>query len=98
MSFDGEGRRRISTLVAHPRIIQRRPVGRIARLKRRTPRERISPQGKAEPFDIKSFSSTLSFYRSQGQTPLPHAPSQLPASEVARLKKQARPLDHYMSD
>ncbi|MBK5395329.1 DUF4198 domain-containing protein [Pseudomonas sp. TH39(2020)] len=57
--------------------------------KDRTPGERISPQGKTEPFDIKSFSSTLSFYRSQGQTPLPRAPSQLPASEVARLKKQA---------
>ncbi|ANI60546.1 nickel uptake transporter family protein [Pseudomonas sp. GR 6-02] len=34
------------------------------------------------------FSSTLSFYRKEGQVPLPRAPSQLPASEVARLKKQ----------
>ena len=57
--------------------------------KDRTPGERVSPQGKTEPFDLKSFSSTLSFYRTQGQAPLPRAPSQLPASEVARLKKQA---------
>ncbi|MHA3737225.1 DUF4198 domain-containing protein [Pseudomonas sp. Eth.TT006] len=51
--------------------------------------ERVGPDGKAEPYDLKSFSSTLSFYRTQGKPPLPRAPSQLPASEVARLKKQA---------
>lgn len=50
--------------------------------------ERINAQGQAEPFDVKSFSSTLSFYQKEGQVPLPRAPSQLPASEVARLKKQ----------
>lgn len=57
--------------------------------KDRTPGERVSPQGKTEQYDLKSFSSTLSFYRTQGKQSLPRAPSQLPASEVARLKKQA---------
>lgn len=57
--------------------------------KDRTSGERVSPDGKTEPYDLKSFSSTLSFYRVQGKPALPRAPSQLPASEVARLKKQA---------
>ena len=57
--------------------------------KDRTPGERVSADGKTERFDLKSFSSTLSFYRVQGKPALPRAPSQLPASEVARLKKQA---------
>ena len=54
-----------------------------------SPGERINPQGTAEAYDVKRFSSTLSFYREHGQPSLPRAPSQLPASEVARLKKQA---------
>ncbi|NVZ20805.1 DUF4198 domain-containing protein [Pseudomonas costantinii] len=54
-----------------------------------SPGERVNHEGKAEAYDVKRFSSTLSFSRQQGQPPLPRAPSQLPASEVARLKKQA---------
>ena len=57
--------------------------------KDRSAGERVGPDGKTESYDLKSFSSTLSFYRTQGQPPLPRAPSQLPASEIARLKKQA---------
>jgi uncharacterized GH25 family protein len=51
--------------------------------------ERTSPQKQLEPYDVRSFSSTLSFYQPGGKTPLPRAPSQLPASEIARLKKAA---------
>lgn len=54
-----------------------------------SPGERLSAEGKAEPFDVMRFSSTLSFQREQGRAPLPRAPSQLPASEIARLKKSA---------
>ena len=54
-----------------------------------SPGERLDPAGKPERFDVKRFSSTLSFHRQQGQAALPRAPSQLPASEVARLKKSA---------
>ena len=54
-----------------------------------SPGERLNPEGKAEAFDVQRFSSTLSFQREQGQAPQPRAPSQLPASEVARLKKTA---------
>lgn len=53
------------------------------------PGERINGQQQTEKYDVKSFSSTLSFYHGSGQAPSPRPPSQLPASEVARLKKTA---------
>lgn len=49
---------------------------------------RTTAENPAEPYDLKSFSSTLSFHRVEGKRALPRAPSTLPASEVARLKKQ----------
>jgi len=54
-----------------------------------SPGERLDLEGNPERFDVKRFSSTLSFHRQQGLAPLPRAPSQLPASEVTRLKKTA---------
>ncbi|AIC20321.1 hypothetical protein TRE132_34100 [Pseudomonas chlororaphis subsp. aurantiaca] len=60
-----------------------------AEYKDRTPGTRQGPDSQAEAYDLKSFSSTLSFHQPQGKPPLPRAPSTLPASEVARLKKQS---------
>lgn len=51
------------------------------------PGQRLDPQQQPQAYDVRSFSSTLSFHRSTGQAPLPRAPSQLPASEKARLAK-----------
>lgn len=50
------------------------------------PGQRLDAQ-QPQAYDVKSYSSTLSFYRDTGQAPLPRAPSQLPASEKARLAK-----------
>ncbi|QQZ39570.1 DUF4198 domain-containing protein [Pseudomonas sp. SK3(2021)] len=60
-----------------------------AEYKDRTPGTRQGPDSQAEAYDLKSFSSTLSFHQPQGKPPLPRAPATLPASEVARLKKQS---------
>ncbi|WP_268798579.1 DUF4198 domain-containing protein [Pseudomonas huanghezhanensis] len=54
-----------------------------------TPGERTNTQQHVEKYDVKSFSSTLSFSQSAGKAALPRPASQLPASEVARLKKTA---------
>ncbi|WDY56791.1 DUF4198 domain-containing protein [Pseudomonas sp. PSKL.D1] len=51
------------------------------------PGQRLDAQQQPQSYDVKSYSSTLSFYRNTGQAPLPRAPSQLPASEKARLAK-----------
>lgn len=51
--------------------------------------ERTNAQQQVEKYDVKSFSSTLSFYHATGSAPLSRPPAQLPASEVARLKKAA---------
>jgi hypothetical protein len=47
-------------------------------------------QRATETYDVKSYSSTLSFHRDTGKPPLPRAASQLPASEKARLAKTSQ--------
>lgn len=54
----------------------------------RTSGERVNTENATEKYAIKSFSSTLAFNQSNGATPLPRAPSTLPASEIARLNKK----------
>jgi hypothetical protein len=54
----------------------------------RTSGERVNTDNATEKYAIKSFSSTLSFAQTTGVTPLPKAPSTLPASEIARLNKK----------
>lgn len=60
-----------------------------AEYKDHAPGERTNAQQQVEKYDVKSFSSTLSFYHGSGPAPSSRPPAQLPASEVARLKKAA---------
>jgi len=60
-----------------------------AEYKDHAPGERTNAQQQVEKYDVKSFSSTLSFYQGSGAAPSSRPPAQLPASEVARLKKAA---------
>ncbi|WP_422016696.1 DUF4198 domain-containing protein [Roseateles sp.] len=48
--------------------------------------ERTGPQGK-EAYQLEGYNSALSFYRAQGQAPLPVAEKTLPASVLAAMGK-----------